>query len=367
MRITGLLLFVLVTSLSAGAAQVTDLYQAEVEATGGAAQWQRLALQQVLVRVTGNADIAGLPAIAPELAAPSAYVKQFESVRHQDGNRMRVLLDAVKINQLLQSNQLPVWGNMRPDILVWLVVQDGQQRRFIRSADTELTTALQKAFKQSALPLLQPLYDFDDVNQLSDTDVWAGFWQPITQASGRYNPDIVIAATVDMQAGEGNAALKLSWQRQADNRTFRDEVTAADADSLMQAFASLLASQLAQQYASVLSSESGAQLLLEVQQLQNLADIVNVQRLLQQLVGVTEVTISRFANGSAYYLISSSTGADGLMNALRFSPRLKLAVSASPTATEFSEPVLGTVETAQPQALDSTAVPVLATFIYSRP
>jgi hypothetical protein len=135
----------------------------------------------------------------------------------------------------------------------------------------------------------------------------------------------------------------------------------------MQAFASLLASQLAQQYASVLTSESGAQLLLEVQQLQNLADIVNVQRLLQQLVGVTEVTISRFANGSAYYLISSSIGADGLMNALRFNPSLRLAVSASPTENELSEPVLVGGETVQPQALDSSAVPVLATFVYSRP
>lgn len=362
MRITGLLLFVLITSLSAGAAQVTDLYQAEVEATGGPAQWQRLALQQVLVRVTGNTEIASLPAIATELAAPSAYVKQFEAIRHQDGNRMRVLLDAVKINHLLQNNQLPVWGSMRPDILVWLVLQDGQQRRFIRGADTELITALQKAFKQSALPLLQPLYDFDDINQLSDTDVWAGFWQPITQASGRYNPDVVIAATVNMQAGEGEAALSLSWQRQADNRTFRDEVSAADADSLMQAFAAVLASQLAQQYASVLSSENGAQLLLEVQQLHNLADIVHVQRLLQQLVGVTEVTISRFVSGSTYYLISSSTGADGLMNALRFSPRLKLASPALSGDTESINDAVG-----QEQALDSTAVPVLATFIYSRP
>lgn len=362
MRITGLLLFLLTISLSAGAAQVTDLYQAEVEAKGSAAHWQSQALQQVLVRVTGNSDIASLPAIAAELAAPSAYVKQFESVRHQDGNRMRVLLDAVKVNQLLQSNQLPVWGSMRPDILVWLVMQDGQQRRFVRSADTELTTALKKAFKQAALPLLQPLYDFDDVNQLSDTDVWAGFWQPITQASGRYNPDVVVAATLDVQSGEGDAALKLSWQRQTDNRTFRDEVTAADADSLMQAFASLLASQLAQQYASVLTSESGAQLLLEVQQLQNLADIVHVQRLLQQLVGVTEVTISRFANDSTYYLISSSIGADGLMNALRFSPRLKLASPALSGDTELINDAVG-----QEQALDSTAVPVLATFIYSRP
>lgn len=362
MRITVLLLFLLTTSLSAGAAQVADLYQAEVEARDGPAQWQRLALQQVLVRVTGNADIADVPQVAAELASPSSYIKQFEAIRHQDGNRMRVLLDAVKINQLLQNNQLPVWGSMRPDVLVWLVLQDGQQRRFIRAADTELITALQKAFKQSALPLLQPLYDIDDINQLSETDVWAGFWQPITQASGRYSPDVVIAATVNMQAGEGDAALSLSWQRQADNRTLRDEVTATDADSLMQAFSAVLASQLANQYASVLSSEGDAQLLLEVQQLQNLADIVNVQRLLQQLVGVTEVTISRFANDSAYYLIRSNTGADGLLNALRFSPRLSLAGAAISDGTALMNGEVG-----QDQALDSTAVPVLATFVYSRP
>jgi len=201
------------------------------------------------------------------------------------------------------------------------------------------------------LPLVLPLYDMDDLQALSETDVWAGFWQQINQASRRYKSDEVLALTVDRVSVEGNELYRLTWQRQQDGRTLRDEVTAADEPALMQAFATALAAQLAQQYASVMLAEHNqAELLLQVNQLDTLTDLVQVQKLLQQIVGISDVTITRYEQAAAQFRLRSAISADSLLNALRFNPRLRLQ-------GETADPAI---------ALDVSQQPVLASFSYNR-
>ncbi|MBU1310551.1 MAG: DUF2066 domain-containing protein, partial [Gammaproteobacteria bacterium] len=259
----------------------------------------------------------------------------------------RVLLDAGKVNQLLQQNNIAVWGALRPDILIWLVEQQGSERQFVRQNSQQFNQALQQAFTQTALPLLLPLYDIDDLLSLTETDVWAGFWQPVNQASARYNADVVIAATIEQLPQDSGTSYRLSWQRNENGRILRDEVSATDADTLMQTFARKLAQQLAASYATTLS-ETPAQFMLQVTGLTDLAAIVQVQKLLRQVVGVSGVTISAYHNGSARYTLESGIDAQGLLSALRFNPQLRM--QQRPVAVE----------------LDATAVPVLATLEYTK-
>lgn len=331
------------------ATQIADLYQADVDSTTSGNEWQRQALAQVLVRVSGKAGVTELPQVKAELAKAAGYVKQFENVRQAGGNRMRVLLDADKVNQLLQQQGVPVWGALRPDTLVWLVEQNGAERQFVRQSSHQLNVAMQQAFRQAALPLMLPLYDMDDLLNLAETDVWAGFWQPVVDASSRYAADIVIIGTIERQSVDGKEQLRLNWQRQDDGRTLRDEITAADEATLMQQFTRVLAAQLSERYASVLSGESGAQFVLQVQQLSDLADIVQVQRLLQQVVGVSQVTVSSYHAGVARFTVRSGISADGLLNALRFNKQLQPQPANDAIAT--NEPVQ----------------PTLATYRYLRP
>ncbi|MDP5144670.1 DUF2066 domain-containing protein [Rheinheimera baltica] len=340
----------LLQSVSAG--QINDLYQADVAAEGGNDVWQQQALIQVLIRVSGKADIDLVPEIKEESKRASVYIKQFKSVRTADGNRMRVLLDASKVNQLLQQHNIAVWGALRPDILVWQIKQKDGERTFVRRADQPLNVALHRAFLFAGLPLLQPLYDMDDLLNLSETDVWAGFWQQINQASVRYGADVILAVTVDEVSENDKTLLRLSWQRQDSGRTFRDTVTAADEQSLMHNFASVLASQLAERYATLMSEQHSADIELVIQNVTNLTDLVRVQQLLQQMVGVTNVTISRFETDQAYYRLQTNIGAEGLMNALKFNPQFKL------------KDMTTMLDNA---ALNTALQPVLASFEYIKP
>ena len=333
-----------VGTLSAG--EVDNLYQAEVAADASTAQWQQDAFAQVLARVSGQQQLASQPVFAEELRRASGYIKQFEAVRSADGNRMKVLVDAVKINQLLQQHNVAVWGALRPDILIWLVEQQGAQRQFVRRPEHPITKALRKAFSQSALPLLLPLYDMDDILILNETDVWAGFWQPINQASARYNADVIVAATIEQMTLDNNPQFRISWQHDDNGKVVRDELVAANEDELMQAFAWKLAQQLAATYASVMA-EQPQQFILQVNGLPDLASIVRVQQLLQQVVGVSAVTISQYQQGAVRYLLQSAVAAPVLLNALQFNPRLRLVVLPD-----------------NDMQLDTTVAPVLATLEY---
>lgn len=342
-----LLSVAMLLSAALPAGQIDNLYQADVAATAKVTDWQQDAFRQVLAKVSGREGIHQQPQIADELSRAAGYVKQFEAVRSNDGNRMRVLLDAGKVNQLLQQNNIAVWGALRPDILIWLVEQQGAERQFVRQSAQQFNQALQQAFTQTALPLLLPLYDIDDLLSLTETDVWAGFWQPVNQASARYNADVVIAATIEQLPQDSGTSYRLSWQRNENGRILRDEVSATDADTLMQTFARKLAQQLAASYATTLS-ETPAQFMLQVSGLTDLAAIVQVQKLLRQVVGVSGVTISAYHNGSARYTLESGVDAQGLLSALRFNPQLRM--QQLPVAFE----------------LDATAVPVLATLEYTK-
>lgn len=342
-----LLLALTLFSVSSFAGQIPDLYKADVSASAKTEQWQQEALSQVLQRVSGLADIANQAALSEELRRASTYIKQFEAVRTDEGNRMQVLLDANKVNQLLQQNNIAVWGALRPDILVWLVEQKGSERQFIRRQEQTLRKALRQAFKQSALPLLSPLYDMDDLLRLTETDVWAGFWQPINQASSRYNAEVVVAATVEQLTTENGNEFRISWQYVQDGRVIRDEAAGTSEALMMQQFASRLASQLAQQYATTLSVDAAQHFILTVKGVSQLPAIVRVQKALQQVVGVSEVTIGSFDNGSVQYRVKAAINAEGLLNALRFNPSLQLDTSA------------------QMIQLDANQPPVLATLIYT--
>lgn len=334
-------------SFSVKAAKVDNLYQTDVATT--ATNWQQLALEQVLVRVSGKADITENLAIKAELELKqaSAYIKQFTAVRENGEDITRVLLDSARVNQLLQQNNIAVWGELRPDTLIWLVQQEASERRFIRNADNGLLDHLKFAFNQAALPYLLPLYDMDDLTQISESDVWAGFWQQINQASARYNTDVIIAATIDNVTAGNNLLWRLTWQRQHEGRIIREQVTAEEEATLMQSFARSLAEHLAEQYASVLSVQSTNNVIIEVANLTSLTDLVTVQQLLQQLVGVTQVTITSFSDDKARYSLQTAIASQGLLNALQFNNQFKLQT------TEL--------------AIDSRAMPALATFRYVRP
>lgn len=110
-----------------------------------------LALDRVLVKVTGSRDVldddalAGLRRDAPSLVQQWSYTS--------DG--LWAAFDASAINRTLREAGLPQWGTQRPRTLVWVALDDGREvRRVLGDADTGPFAAhTTLALRPDSLPL----------------------------------------------------------------------------------------------------------------------------------------------------------------------------------------------------------------------
>jgi len=181
------------------ATKVSGLYRAEAAVAGVEANQRseaiRQALVNVLVKVTGNRNIASRKALAGDIKNASRYVQQYsyqlakDAEMASEGEPQRFLLvsfDRAAIDRLLRDQGLPVWSENRPSILSWMGVERQSRRRLMDSErDTPVRSALEETARTRGLPLLFPLMDLEDQGRLQVGDIWGEFETNIRGASNR--------------------------------------------------------------------------------------------------------------------------------------------------------------------------------------
>lgn len=94
-----------------------------------------------------------------------------------------------------------MWGETRPETLLWLVIEENGQRGFFK-ADMmpESDSALNRISRQTGLPLLFPLLDMDEQREISVSDVLSAYPQHFLTVSERYGVISILAGrAVKMQ------------------------------------------------------------------------------------------------------------------------------------------------------------------------
>jgi hypothetical protein len=218
-----LLLAIALTPLSVtqpvAGATYPDLYSinvpisAGVGATTGARSQDanvRIAMGQLLTRVTGRRDAAFEPALAVLLDNARDYVEQIGQI---DRETLRVTFDARSVEAMLVRLDQPLWGVERPMTLAWIAVDAGLGQRELLAADPaiagtasvlsaeldRLRDELEAVAEERGLLLTLPLLDLQDMNALSFVDVWGGFNDQIQRASDRYAVDDVLVGRVRLE------------------------------------------------------------------------------------------------------------------------------------------------------------------------
>ena len=200
----GLISGVCLLAGTAAAARVDNLYSATVTLSANASQplneaFER-ALGQVLVKVTGLPEAGRDAARAGLLPNPASLVQQYSRL---PDNQLSAQFDARAIRAALDSAGLPVWGENRPMVAVWLAVDSGGGKRVILSdgsgnptgrADdiATLRDRLVRSADARGLPVVLPLVDAEDLGGVSFADIWGNFQGPVMQASQRYGADAIL-------------------------------------------------------------------------------------------------------------------------------------------------------------------------------
>lgn len=197
---------------TASAKTTVDVYHAEVVLTNQkharSIAWGQ-GLEQVLVKASGNANIANNAVVKKALRDGSDYLAKFKYGTLNGEQSLDMQYNPKQINLLLSQANASVWPKERENVLVWLVQDDDVERQIgWEQSGLESVAALQTSADQSGLPITLPLGDMDDLTKISAPDLWGSFPEPLEAASTRYPVDSVLVLKVGQHA-EGS---EVNWQ-----------------------------------------------------------------------------------------------------------------------------------------------------------
>jgi len=193
------------------AAEVSSLYETAVIAKSQSAEDRDSAIKDaltiVLNRIVAGTDSLNDRVVRAVLSAAPRYVRQYQyslvenglpgSSSNRTARTMRVLFDEQALLRALKVGNLKIWGETRPETLLWLVIEENGQRTFFKpEAMPTVDAAVKSMAKQTGLPLLLPLMDLDEQKQLSVNDVLSAYPQHLLAASERYGVVSILAGRV---------------------------------------------------------------------------------------------------------------------------------------------------------------------------
>ncbi len=316
-------------SFNVFAVNVSDLYRVSVAVDDQSEESRKLgvqwAFQQLLIKVSGYQEVLANPTLVTASQNAERYMQGFSY--HQDSVDDQTYLQAwfskALVAPLMKRAQAPVWGENRPLLLNWLVIEppvvlvegDGLseaeakfsqagvifesdvnnqkrgERLLVSEQSPEWKTRFDRAFSERGLPLLWPINDLEDQTTLPLDQLWWLFPEAITQASVRYQADAVLAGRLN-QSAEG------TWQYEG--LLFRAEMklpilTQGDSPFAALSLASMQVGRyFADQFAiksDPMSGRSGVRVI--VRKVEDFTDYSQVIAYLQSISGVRQVEVAQ--------------------------------------------------------------------------
>jgi hypothetical protein len=315
------ILIIAIATLPAYAVEVTTLYTAQVlldaEEQDPQALAYKTALEDVLTRVSGSELTADPERVELLFPNPASYVVQF---RPGEDDTLWVSFDGEAVERTLRQAGQTVWGSDRPLTLVWLAVDWGQGEREIIGADDPegsrdearsidrnrlLRQRVLDIAERRGLPVVFPLLDTEDLQNVSFSDIWGGFDDALLEASARYQANSILVGRVRPGTGQRN---RWRYYFGGTERNWSGEP---------ELVVSLVADALAAEFA--ISGDAPMESIeLQIAGIESVKAYGAVQTMLSELTVVESFAITEVEGDRIRYRVVVHGGADRLSRALRF-------------------------------------------------
>jgi hypothetical protein len=363
-----IVLFVVISaffsSMQIFAVEVNNLYNARVTVNSQTNSDQKRALQQamgaVVLKVGGQQNLLTNPAIKSALKKVNQYVANFRYQRDGKNTQLLVSFDESKINQLFEQANLPIWGRLRPQVLIWIVEENGLVRSIISNvepssfsnnsiyqASSHLSATVEEFSTLRGLPILMPLMDLTDVNTISTSDVWGRFAHQIQIASQRYNPESIIVIRLSnsslvpkstavpvencLLCQKEQQQYALDWSFIADAQGYDRDIIGAqlfgemsygiEPEKLLQKALSLISDQIYQKYA--LGNDIDNNFTIDVTDIGSLKHFIEVEQFLEQLSSVKSVKLLSASGSNRRFELTLKSSGPAFLSSLKLNNQLE--------------------------------------------
>lgn len=304
-----LFIALILLSLTCGsyAAEVGNLYQAAAPVSSRDAQERSemapALLRQVMLKVVGNQNLLDSAPLEQTLSEAEQYVQRYEYQRtniaaadltRPDQLQLKLTFDPSAVNRAIQALKLPVWGKVRPDVLVWAVIDNNGQRSLLglETAGQGVFKPLSMAADKRGLPILMPLMDLEDQNAIGVDAVWQHNEAEVKTASERYGADIVLTASITLDREKA----QVDWMAVGDNLSHRWQSQGELQQALLAGMGEL-ADKMALNYSPLADSQGTAQRLkLQISNVLDYADFNRLIAYLEQLDLITDIRVDHLGD-----------------------------------------------------------------------
>lgn len=175
------------------------------------------------------------------------------------------------INELLVQANIPVWGSNRPSVLVWMVLQNevGERTFLSNESNPEIVSIIQAFAKERGLPIIFPVFDFEDRRNLPLDVIWALDLEAMRAGSARYGADSILTGRLHFTAGGELVGL---WQFDFQGESERFDGFDSDLQSYLTKPLGRVTTQLANYFAIVPETSASQSIVLRVEGMQDLQD-----------------------------------------------------------------------------------------------
>ncbi len=299
-----LLIFLLLFAIAAKATVVDDLYTAKIPVSK-----QTLtaaidkAFRAVLVKVSGNSNVVSNATLKAAMPKVENYIQQYSYVKNENNNAdafpyvLVVDFAPNAINQLLLQAKLPVCGDDRPLILFWLATDiDGQQKLIGASDKGPIPNLIEQYADARGMPVIFPVLDLTDLNQISASDVMAPFISSITQASVRYGSNVIAIIRFKKIADQWQSYWTLVANSTPLNWTIKGKVLGA----IIQSGINSISDALAEKFALVGAAQQ-TKLDLKIEGVNTIAAYKKTRQYLSRLAIVNQVNLIQVTNDQVIF------------------------------------------------------------------
>lgn len=319
--------------LTASAEVVAGLFEVEMPVLDESKKIRDAALDdgliEVLIRISGDSRIL------EKIQAPAgySYVKRYEyltrapaEVGGLPSRQLWVSYNTTRVLQFLREKAIPIWGEHRSRAVVWLAVRDGNQRYILKNDDVSLIKSKSDAaFSRRGIPVIWPQNDALDQQSVRFADVWAGFAEPLKQASRRYSSGPVIVANLDWNGVEWKA----EWSLLMADEVSKWSLKGLDYAELIATVTDLMADVMGKKYAvlETLDVSQHEMMAIEIDQVKDVATFRRVEKYLSSLSAVQAAQLSRIEPERVFFDLTLRSKVDDFLTMVQSGSILRLLVA----------------------------------------
>ena len=240
---------------------------------------------------------------------------------------LEVEFSAKALEKKIRNMNIPIWGNVRPEIMLWILVESNGERNLLGSSyESQQVNTLRQIANNYALPVSFPESDDLDLSMMTISDLWGLFPDAIDRAKLRYSANGNLMVRIYQSVSDTWSA---NWHLSINDLTQIGSLHNASLAEIYDELLSFLAFNLSNRFSMNSEALGKYAIALDVSDIKNFKHYVDVQNFLDESALVKAFSLERMIGSTMSFNVELNTSLQKFREYLELSGKLEYISTSS--------------------------------------